>query len=221
MKKVILSVVFALIGGVFLLGLNGSTAKNLSIDEKFGDSKVAGESGVYKFDKNHSAIGFEVLHMGLVNVPGYFKDFSGEVNYDAKDITKSTVVFSAKTSSVDTRVAGRDKHLNSSDFFDSEKFPEMTFKSTLVKKKGKKLMVTGDFTLHGVTKSITIPVKIAGFADKGDSKIMGATSETMIDRSIYGVNYGIDGAVSKDVRVILNIEAGKAAEKVEEAEATK
>lgn len=217
MKKIVLSMVFAFIGGLFLLGLNSSTAKNLSIVEKFGSSKVVGESGVYKIDKNHSAIGFEVQHMGLVNVPGYFTDFSGEVSYDAKDLTKSSVEFSAKTASVDTRVTGRDKHLNSPDFFDSKKFPEMTFKSTKVKKKGKKLMVTGDFTLRGVTKSITIPVNIAGFADgRRGSKIMGVASETMIDRSDYGVNYGIGRSVSKDVRVILNIEAGKAAAKSSE-----
>ncbi|MGI8669650.1 MAG: YceI family protein [Aridibacter sp.] len=210
MKKIILSMIFAVIGGVFLVGFNGTTAKSLTIAEKFGNSTVAAESGVYKFDPNHTAIGFEVKHMGLINVPGYFTDFSGMVNYNADDITKSSVEFNAKTASVDTRVEARNKHLQTEDFFDSAKFPEMTFKSTKVAKSGDNLMVKGDFTLRGVTKSITIPVKVAGFVDgRGGSKIMGAMAETMIDRTDYGVNYGINGAVSKDVKIILNVEAGK------------
>ncbi len=218
MKKFILTFVFLAIGGLFFLGFDNPTAKNLTIEEKFTDSPVKGESGVYKFDPAHSAIGFEVKHMGLIYVPGYFKDFSGEVNYNAEDITKSSVEFTAKTASVDTRVERRDNHLRSADFFDVENHPEMTFKSTKVEKKGDSLMVTGDFTLRGVKKSITIPVKIAGFADgRGGSKVMGAMAETMIDRSEYGVNYGIGGAVSKDVKVILNIEAGKEAPKKDEA----
>ena len=214
MKKILVSIVFALVGGVFLFGLNGSTAKKLSIVEKFGNSEVVGESGVYKLDTGHSSIGFEVKHMGLVNIPGYFKDFSGEVDFDAKNITKSTVEFSAKTASVDTRVARRDNHLRSDVFFDSTKHPEMTFKSTKVEKKGEMLIVTGDFTLRGVTKSIMLPVKIAGFAEgRRNSKVMGATAETMINRNDYGVSYGIGGSIATDVKVILNIEARKIVEK--------
>ncbi|MGI8545159.1 MAG: YceI family protein [Aridibacter sp.] len=215
MKRIILSMVFAVIGGVFLVGFNYTTAKNLTIAEKFGNSKVAAESGVYSFDTAHSSIGFTVKHMGLVNVPGYFTDFSGAVNYEAKDVTKSSVEFSTKTESVNTRVEGRDKHLRSADFFDVEKFPEMTFKSTKVVKSGDNLMVTGDFTLRGIKKSITLPIKVAGFVDgRGGSKVMGATAETSIDRTAYGVNYDPDGkAVSKDVKVILNIEARQAAAK--------
>ena len=72
-------------------------------------------------------------------------------------------------------------------------------------------MVTGDFTLRGKTKSITIPVKVAGFAKGRRGTVMGATAETMIDRTDFGVNYGADGVmISKDVKVILNIEAGQA-----------
>ncbi len=97
----------------------------MSIVEKFGGSEVVGESGVYKLDKGHSSIGFEVKHMGLVNIPGHFKDFSGEVDYDAKDVAKSSVEFSAKTTSVYTRVERRDNHLRSDVFFDSTKHPEL------------------------------------------------------------------------------------------------
>lgn len=211
MKKFVLLLSFAIIGGVFLLGFNNPTAKNLNIVEKFANSDVSAESGVYNFDKAHSAIGFTVKHMGLINVPGYFTDFDGTVNYDAKDVTKSTVEFTAQTASVDTRVEGRDKHLRTADFFDVEKFPEMTFKSTKVVKSSDKLMVTGDFTLRGVTKSIMIPVTIAGFAEGRGGKVMGAMAETTIDRTAYGVSYDPEGkGVSKEVRVILNIEAKQA-----------
>ncbi len=211
MKKIVLSMIFAVIGGVFLLGFNNPTANSLSITEKFGNSNAAAESGVYNFDKAHTAIGFSVKHMGLINVPGYFTDFEGMVNYDAKDVTKSSVEFSAKTASVDTRVEARNKHLRTDDFFASEKFPEMTFKSTKVVKSGDKLMVTGNFTLRGVTKSITLPVNIVGFAEGRGGKVMGVMAETTIDRTAYGINYDPDGkGVSKEVKVILNIEAKQA-----------
>ncbi len=211
MKKVILTIVFALIGGAFLFGTDSLDAKKISIEEKFGNSTVVAESGAYKFDVAHSAIGFKVKHMGLVDVPGYFTEFSGTVNYNADDVTKSSVEFSAKTASVDTRVARRDNHLRSADFFDAEKFPEITFKSKKVEKSGDTLNVTGDFTLRGVTKTMTIPVKVAGFASgRGGSKVMGATAETMFDRTAFGVDYGAkSGAIGKDVKVILNIEAKK------------
>ncbi|MEZ5347491.1 MAG: YceI family protein [Pyrinomonadaceae bacterium] len=211
MKKYGIGLLFALVGITALIGFNGVSAKNLSIAEKFANTGVAAESGTYNFDVNHSAIGFEVKHMRLIYVPGYFTDFSGTINYNADDETKSSVEFTAKTTSVDTRVEGRNKHLRSADFFDVENHPEMTFKSTKVAKSGDKLMVTGDFTLRGVTKSITIPVKVAGFAEGRGGKVMGAMSETTIDRTAYGVNYNPEGnVISKDVKVILNVEARQA-----------
>ncbi|MCB1025388.1 MAG: YceI family protein [Acidobacteria bacterium] len=211
MKKYAVGLVFALLGAAGLVGFNSVSAKNPTIAEKFANTNVAAESGVYNFDMNHSAIGFQVKHMGLIYVPGYFTDFSGAINYNADDDSKSSVEFTAKTASVDTRVERRNKHLRTADFFDVETYPEMTFKSTKVAKSGDMLMVTGDFTLRGVTKSITIPVKVAGFADSPGGKVMGAMSETTIDRTDYGVNYDWEGrVVSKDVKVILNIEAKQA-----------
>lgn len=211
MKKYAVGVVFALIGAAGLIGFNSVSAKKLSIVEKFANTNVAAESGVYNFDMNHTAIGFEVKHMGLIYVPGYFTEFSGSINYNADDETKSSVEFAAKTASIDTRVEGRNKHLKTADFFDVETYPEMTFKSTKVAKVDDGVMVTGDFTLRGVTKSITIPVKVAGFAEGRGGKVMGAMSETTIDRTDYGVSYDPDGkVVSKDVKVILNIEAKQA-----------
>ena len=194
-------------------------AETVSFAERFstdGKSAVNGESGTYSFDKAHSFIGFKVRHMGLIEVPGFFRDFTGEVIFDAKDVSKSSVNFKAMTTSVDTGVVGRDKHLRTADFFEVEKFPEMTFKSTKVEKKGKGWMVTGDLTIKGVTKSVAIPFEIAGWlpeAERSGMK-MGIAGETTINRRDFGVNYGNSlpsgvAAIGDEVKVVLQIEAGK------------
>ena len=191
-------------------------AENKSFAERFvNDSKQTGESGVYSFDKAHSFIGFKVKHMGLIEVPGYFRDFTGEVTYDAKDVSKSSVNFKAMMTSVDTGVAARDKHLRTADFFEVEKFPEMTFKSTKVEKKGKGWVVTGDLTMKGVTKSVAIPFTIPGWLPGERGLKMGIAGETTINRRDFGVNYGNNlpsgiAALSDEVKVELQIEAQKA-----------
>lgn len=173
-----------------------------------------GVSGTYNFDKAHSAIGFSVVHMGLAKVPGYFTDFSGTVNYDAKDMKKSTVEFTAQMASIDTRIDGRDKHLRSADFFDVEKYPTMSFKSTKIEKKGKVWMVTGDLTLKDVKKSITFPFEVVGFLndERSGGMKMGASAETSINRRDFNVNYGGNlpngtAMVSDDVKINISLEA--------------
>lgn len=199
-----------------ILSQTGAEAINRSFDQRFAGSSAVGDSGVYNFDKAHSFIGFKVKHMGLIEVPGFFRDFVGTVNFDAKDITKSTVEFTAKMTSVDTGVAGRDNHLRTKDFFEVEKFPDMTFKSTKVEKKGKGYVLTGDLTMKGVTKSITFPFQIPGWLPAGerDGGKMGITAETSINRRDYGVNYGTNlpsgvPSLSDDVKIVLQIEAVK------------
>jgi polyisoprenoid-binding protein YceI len=199
---------------------SGSGAAGRGFEERFlvdGKPGKMGDAGVYNFDKAHSFIGFKVRHMGLIEVPGFFRDFTGAVNFDPADVTKSTVEFTAKATSVDTGVAGRDKHLRTADFFDVEKYPDITFKSTKVEKKGKGWMMTGDFTMRGVTKSISFPFQIAGWlpADERSGGKMGIAAETTINRRDYGVNWGNNlpsgvPAVSDSVTVTLQIEAGKA-----------
>jgi polyisoprenoid-binding protein YceI len=193
-------------------------AENPSFAERFAsdDKKAVGETGVYNFDKAHSFIGFKVKHTGLIEVPGFFRDFTGEVNFDSKDITKSSVNFKAMATSIDTGVAGRDRHLRSADFFEVEKFPELTFKSTKVEKKGKGWIVTGDLTMKGVTKSVAIPFEIAGWlpASERSGIKMGIAGETMINRRDFGINYGttMPGGIAQigdSVKVVLQIEAAK------------
>ena len=117
-------------------------------------------TGDYRVDGSHSVIGFAIRHFEISFVRGRFKDFTSTIHYDASDMTKSTVEFTAKVESIDTGVGGRDNHLRSADFFEVTKFPEMTFKSTKVEKKGKGYVMHGDFTLKGVTK----PIALAGLA---------------------------------------------------------
>lgn len=185
----------------------------IPVDEK---AMKAAESGTYNFDKAHSFIGFKVKHMGLIEVPGYFRDFTGTVNYDTADVTKSTVEFKAMVTSVDTGVAGRDAHLRRADFFEVEKYPELTFKSTKVEKKGKGWIVSGDLTMRGVTKPVSIPFEMTGFvpgSDRAGAKI-GITGETVLNRRDFGVNYGGNlpsgiPQIADEVKVVLAIEAAK------------
>lgn len=218
-SKVLFTVAFAAFAAfaVFMFSGESSNAESLNLIEKFSKSnnKSDAASGTYSFDKGHSTIGFRVKHMGLVDVPGYFRDFTGSINYDMKDETKSTVEFTAKMTSVDTGIDRRDDHLRNADFFEVEKFPEMTFKSTKVEKKGKDLMVTGDLTMKGVKKSISFPVTIAGFLKEERGTKIGVIAETTINRRDFGVNYGKNlpngtPALSDEVKVVLNIEGNMA-----------
>lgn len=205
---------------LFIFSNSGTEAVDRSFTERFAaadkdDKKkdTTDYTGTYNFDKAHSFIGFKVKHMGLIEVPGFFRDFTGTVNYNAKDVSRSTVEFTAKATSADTGVKGRDDHLKKPEFFDVEKYPEITFKSTKVEKKGKNWMLTGDFTMKGVTKSITFPFNIVGFLPPGErGSRMGITAETSINRRDYGVIYGTNlpsgvAAVSDNVIITFQIEA--------------
>lgn len=183
----------------------GTEASQPTFAERFIADQKGGDSGTYTFDRAHSAIGFKVKHNGLIEIPGFFRDFTGSVNYDAKDMTKSTVEFTAKATSVDTGVAGRDNHLRSADFFEVAKYPDITFKSTKITKKGKSWLVTGDFTMKGVTKSITFPFNIVGWlpANERSGARMGIMASTSLNRRDYGVNYG--GNLPSGIPVISDV----------------
>lgn len=186
-----------------------------TFEERFAGSaalKDTGASGAYNFDKAHTFIGFKVRHMGLIEVPGYFRDFTGTVNYDAANVSKSVVEFTAKIASVDTGAKGRNDHLQKPEFFDSAKFPDMTFKSTKIEKKGKKWMMTGDLTIRDVTKSVTFPFEILGFVAGERGTRMGIAGETTINRREFGLTYDTklpDGtpSVSDMITVTLQIES--------------
>jgi polyisoprenoid-binding protein YceI len=175
---------------------------------------LAGET--YAIDKGHSQAGFSVRHLGISKVPGRFTDFEGTVDVDQAKPEASKVEFTIKAASIDTNEANRDKHLRSADFFDVEKFPTITFKSTKVVSKGKdKYDVTGSFTLHGVTKEITLPVTVLGFVkDPWGNQRVGFETAITLNRKDYGLvwNKTLDGGgllVGDDVDVTITVEAAK------------
>ena len=150
---------------------------------------LAASTDKYSFDGAHSSVGFDALHLGIFKAHGTFNKFDGTLNYDAKDVTKSSVEVSIDITSIDTRNEMRDKHLNSPDFFDSAKFPTGTFKSTKVEAgKDGKLKVTGDLTLRDVTKSVVLDAALLGSAedDYGNHRL-GFTATTTINRMDYGI----------------------------------
>ncbi len=170
----------------------------------------------YKVDTDHSGVNFTIRHF-VTNVPGRFKDFGGEVRYDRQNPAASSVAFSIQAASIDTDNADRDNHLRSADFFDTEKFPTLSFTSTAVQAKdADTLEVTGDLTLHGVTRKITIPVEVLGTVATPRGEKAGFEASFTLNRKDYGItwNRALDagGAIlGEDVKVTIAIEADRQA----------
>jgi len=146
----------------------------------------------YPIDMNHSTVGFSVPIMGgLSKVKGKFTDFNINLTNDELDVTKSTVNVVIKAASVDTGIEGRDKHLRTADFFDVEKFPEITFQSSRIEKRGKQLIAHGTLTMHGISKEIALPFTITGVDENADKtkKNVGYSASLVLNRRDYGINY--------------------------------
>jgi polyisoprenoid-binding protein YceI len=218
-RNAILGAALATLSAVTFYG--GAAA--VETNAQTGGAKVAYEpiaAGDYKIDPAHSIIGFSVRHLEINWVEGRFKDFEGTVHYDDKDVTKSSVEFTAKVESIDTGIAPRDKHLRTADFFEVEKYPTLTFKSTRVERKGKDgFVLHGDLTLKGVTKPVQLPFKITGAVkDPWGNTRFGVEAQTKINRRDFGINYGNAFAgggldVGNEVTINLQLEAVKAAPK--------
>jgi polyisoprenoid-binding protein YceI len=146
----------------------------------------------YDIDAAHSNIGFSIpIAGGLSHVRGKFSEFTVTIVYDDKDVTKSSVEAAIKAASIDTGIERRDAHLRNSDFFDVEKYPEITFKSSRIEKKGKDFVAHGTFSMHGVSKEIAIPFTVNGVTrdEKTGKTVLGATGKTTVNRREYGINY--------------------------------
>ena len=151
-----------------------------------------GATRPYPIDNGHSTVGFSVPILGgLSQVKGKFTDFAITLNVDEKDITKSSVSVVIKATSVDTGIEGRDRHLRNADFFDVEKFPEITFTSERIEKKGKQFIAHGPLTMHGVTKQIALPFTVTGmFKNPANNKLsVGYSAKTVVNRRDFGINY--------------------------------
>jgi len=168
-------------------------------------------------DAVHSSVGFQVTHMVIARVNGQFGGFSGSVDFDGKDVTAGSVEMTIKSASIDTDNERRDGHLKSPDFFDVEKFPEITFKSTKVEKgEGLKFRLVGNLTMRGVTKEVAFDCEFFGTVDLGGKVKAGFSAATTINRQDFGVSWSqsLDSGglvVSDEVKITIQLELNKVA----------
>lgn len=174
---------------------------------------ILAQTPTYKVDPAHSSVGFSIRHL-LTQVQGKFNEFEGSVVYDPAQPEASRVEFTVQAKSIDTGNARRDDHLRSADFFDVAKYPTLSFRSEKVVAKGKdEVEVTGPFTMHGVTKTITVPGKILGImkTEKFGQRA-GFESSFTVSRKEFGItwNQALDAGsmvLGDEVRVTINVEA--------------
>lgn len=172
-------------------------------------------SDVYQVDPQHTDIGFSIRHMVINNVKGSFKEFAGRIEYDGKDPLTVKVGGSIKAASIDTAIAARDEHLRGPDFFDVAKYPEIAFQGERVEKQGDGYTLIGKFTMHGITKEISLPFTISGpIVDPYGKSRIGIEAGTVLNRQDYGINWNktLDTGgvlVGDDVKIEINAEAVK------------
>ncbi len=182
-------------------------------------SPALAQASTWEIDPAHSTVEFSVRHMMVTTVKGQFQKVKGAVELDEKDPTKSSVEVSVETASIDTREAKRDAHLKSPDFFDAAKFPAITFKSTKIEKAGKgRLKLTGDLTMHGVTKPVVLTVDgpSASIKDPLGRTVRGVMATGKLDRKDWGMtwNKALDTGgmvVSDEVKLEINAELAEKA----------
>ncbi|WP_263365284.1 YceI family protein [Edaphobacter bradus] len=170
------------------------------------------QTSTWTIDPAHSSVNFTTRHMGVSNVHGSLAGVKGTISLNDKDITKSSVTATVDTTTVSTGVDARDKHLKSPDFFEVDKFPTLSFKSTSLTNNGGKLQLNGELTLHGVTKPVTLDVDGPAPAqtdDKGQTR-SGFSAEGIVKRSDFnfGSKFG-SAIVGDDVKFSIDVEIDK------------
>lgn len=167
---------------------------------------------VFTVDDVHSMALFRVQHFGAGQFWGRFNDIEGNFAFAPGKAEGMKFDITIKVESVDTANDDLNKHLRSPDFFSAKDFPSMTFKSTSAMKVDDTTYdVTGDLTLHGVTKTVVARVEYCGMADMGRGPKAGFEAQLLIKRSDYGIKYGVDkGAIGNDVKIIVGLEGALA-----------
>jgi polyisoprenoid-binding protein YceI len=162
----------------------------------------------YQIDPVHTSVTFKIKHLAVSYVHGRFNDVSGNLTYDQASPANSSIEIQVKTESIDTTNAKRDEDLRSSNFFDAQKFPMIRFKSTSVKKVDEdNYEVTGDLTLHGVTRQLTATaLKTGEGKDPWGGYRIGFETAFVIKRSDFGMKHML-GGVGDKVRMIVSVEA--------------
>ena len=182
-----------------------------------GLAAPAWAADTFVVDKTHGEVGFQAAHLGISKVKGWFRDYEGTIVADAAKPEASSVEFSIKVASIDTNSEGRDKDLREGDgFFEAAKFPTITFKSSKIVAKGKDAFdVTGTLTIHGVAKSVVLPVKVLGpITDPWKNVKYGFETQITVNRKDYGIvwNKTMDSGglvVGDDVSIFISLEAAK------------
>ena len=178
-----------------------------------------GQAATWNIDSSHTRTGFSVKHLVISDVKGEFGKTAGKVQIDDADLSKSSVEVTIEVGSVDTRDEKRDNHLKSADFFDAAKFPTITFKSTKVAPgKDGALTVTGDLTMRGVTKPVTLDGSITkAITDPGGFTRRGASFTGKLDRKAWGVSWSkvtdVGAVVGDEVKLDIQSELVKDAPK--------
>jgi polyisoprenoid-binding protein YceI len=171
-------------------------------------SAAAQDNSTWQIDPKHTAAQFSVRHLGISTVRGWFDKVSGTVQYDPAHVEKSSLQATIEAASVNTRVEMRDNDLRSPHFFDAAKYPTITFQSKKVESAGTgKLKVTGDLTMHGVTKEVVLDVDgpTPPVKDQKGEERMGASATTKINRMDFGVA-GASGVAGDEITITLDIE---------------
>jgi polyisoprenoid-binding protein YceI len=165
---------------------------NRKSEESFDAPTAAVEdiSGDYTLDPTHTRIGFSTRHAMVTTVRGQFSDFTGTAHVDAANPASSKVEVVIQTASIDTGVADRDAHLRSADFFDADQFKEITFVSTKVERDGDDWVITGDLSIKGVTKPVTVAFEPTGSArDPFGNLRIGFEGGAAINRKDWGLTW--------------------------------
>ncbi|MGB9599349.1 MAG: YceI family protein [Myxococcota bacterium] len=168
----------------------------------------------WELDRSHSIVAFSVRHLGISNVRGEFEKFDVKVEGEKDAVEKSTVEAKIYVDSINTRDPKRDAHLKSPDFFDVEKYPTIDFKAKKIKKiSSTKLKITGDLTMHGVTKEVVLDVESTGIEaiDPMGNIRVGFSAKTKINRKDFGINWNMTLdkgglVVGNDVEINIEIE---------------
>ena len=169
---------------------------------------AAAQAGTWQIDPNHSAAQFSVRHLGVSTVRGAFTKVSGSAKHDPADPSKDSLDATIDANSVDTRVEARDNDLRSPHFLEVQKYPTITFHSKTAKVAGPgKLQITGDLTMHGVTKEVVLDVDgpSAAIKDPWGNQRIGASAATKITRQDFGVS-GAPGVVGDEITITIDVE---------------
>jgi polyisoprenoid-binding protein YceI len=186
-------------------GVTASTTGAKPTTDEKGSASQLPAPGTFHVDPTHSTVLFKVRHLGAGYIYGWFKEFSGSFTIDA-DPKKSHVDLSVKAASVDTRDEERNANIAGPDFLNAKQFPELTFKSTSVDVSGAGWRVTGDLTIHGITKPVTFTAAPVGDGkDPQGTRLVGVEARFPISRGDFGVTF-MPGVVGPEMELIIALE---------------